>query len=202
MWRVCACVCAHARACVGWAWLGWAAFALRFLTRRTCCCACALQPLAARVAGRILCLHGGLGAGLVTIDQIRALQRRPLPTSAVLKRLRCLPTTVSGFVFRGSGLCGWAGGRAVGEVGEVGEVGRAEHGRWSWPGKQTWSVYLRRRRTVGIRAGRCRSHTTARRRTICCSWTSSGATRQIVPRAAMPSRPPPTHSTGHVHQPP
>jgi hypothetical protein len=35
-----------------------------------------VQPLAARVAGRILCLHGGLGAGLVDIDQIRALQRR------------------------------------------------------------------------------------------------------------------------------
>jgi hypothetical protein len=30
-----------------------------------------VQPLAARVAGRILCLHGGLGAGLVDIEQIR-----------------------------------------------------------------------------------------------------------------------------------
>ncbi len=53
-----------------------------------------MQPLAARVAGRILCLHGGLGAGLVDIDQIRALQRRrrppPAGRGAVVCASRCV----------------------------------------------------------------------------------------------------------------
>jgi len=73
----CTCVCVHARACrarelragrSGEGGLSRAAVRPGFSG--------AVQPLAARVAGRILCLHGGLGAGLVDIDQIRALQRR------------------------------------------------------------------------------------------------------------------------------